>query len=70
VISTNKALDVLHMDLFGPSKTSSLDGNFYALVIVDDFSRYHGLSFFLLKMMHIKLLRNWLRFCIMKMVIT
>ena len=40
MISTNKALDVLHMDLFGPSRIASLDGNFYALVIVDDFSRY------------------------------
>ena len=28
------------MDLFGPSRTISLGGNYYALVIVDDFSRY------------------------------
>jgi len=27
------------MDLFGPSRTMSLGVNFYALVIVDDFSR-------------------------------
>jgi len=40
VISTNNVLDVLHMDLFGPSRTASLAGNLYALVIVDDFSRY------------------------------
>jgi len=40
LISTNKVLDVLHMDLFGPSRTASLAGNYYALVIVDDFSRY------------------------------
>ena len=40
VISTNKVLDVLHMDLFGPSRTASLARNLYALVIVDDFSRY------------------------------
>jgi len=40
MISTNKTLDILHMDLFGPSRTVSLAGNFYALVIVDDFSRY------------------------------
>jgi len=40
VVSTNKALDVLHMDLFGPSRTASLARNYYALVIVDDFSRY------------------------------
>ena len=28
------------MDLFGPSRTMSLDGNYYGLVIVDDYSRY------------------------------
>jgi hypothetical protein len=28
------------MDLFGPSRTKSFGGNVYALVIVDDFSRY------------------------------
>jgi len=28
------------MDLFGPSRTMSLGGNLYALVILDDFSRY------------------------------
>jgi len=28
------------MDLFGPSRTMSLGGNFYPLVIVDDFSRF------------------------------
>jgi len=38
MISTKKPL--LHVDLFGPSKIASLAGNFYALVIVDDYSRY------------------------------
>jgi len=28
------------MDLFGPSRVASLAGNLYALVIVDDYSRY------------------------------
>ena len=28
------------MDLFGPSRTLSFGGNYYALVIVDDYSRY------------------------------
>jgi len=31
---------MLHMDLFGPSHTMSLGGNYYELVIVDDFSRF------------------------------
>ena len=40
VVSSSKPLELLHMDLFGPSRTMSLGGNYYALVIVDDFSRY------------------------------
>jgi len=28
------------MDLFGPSRTRSIEGNYYALVLVDDYSRY------------------------------
>ena len=40
VVSTSKPLELLHMDLFGPSRTMSLGGNYYALVIVDDFSRF------------------------------
>ena len=33
------------MDLFGPSRTMSLGGNYYALVIVDYFSRYTWILF-------------------------
>jgi len=40
VVSSLKPLELLHMDLFGPSRTMSLGGNYYALVIVDDFSRF------------------------------
>ncbi|GKB68579.1 retrovirus-related pol polyprotein from transposon TNT 1-94 [Tanacetum coccineum] len=32
--------ELLHMDLFGPSAVHSYGGNFYTLVIVDDYSRY------------------------------
>jgi len=28
------------MDLFGPSTTKSTCGNYYALVLIDDFSRF------------------------------
>jgi len=34
------------MDLFGPSRTMSLGGNYYGLVIVDDYSRF-TLTFFI-----------------------
>jgi len=33
------------MDLFGPSQTMSLGGNFYALVIIDDYSRFKWILF-------------------------
>ena len=39
-VSTSKPLELLHMDLFGPSRTMSLGGNLYALVVADDFSRF------------------------------
>lgn len=38
VVTTTRPLQLLHMDLFGPSRTISFGGNVYALVIVDDFS--------------------------------
>ena len=40
LISTTRPLELLHMDLFGPSQTKSFGGNYYALVIVDDYSRF------------------------------
>ena len=40
VVSSLKPLELLHMDLFEPSRTMSLGGNYYVLVIVDDFSRF------------------------------
>jgi len=39
-VSTSKPLELLHMDLFGPSRTMSLGGNLHGLVVVDDYSRY------------------------------
>ena len=33
VISTSRSLELLHMDLFGPSRTPSLGGKSYALLI-------------------------------------
>jgi len=40
IVSTSKPHELLHMNLFGPSGTISLDGNYYGLVIVDHYSRY------------------------------
>ncbi|GJS14692.1 retrovirus-related pol polyprotein from transposon TNT 1-94 [Tanacetum coccineum] len=39
IVSTTRCLDLLHMDLFSPSAVRSYRGNFYTLVIVEDYSR-------------------------------
>ncbi|GJV76338.1 copia protein [Tanacetum coccineum] len=38
MVSTTRCLELLHMDLFGPSAIRSYGGNRYTLVIVDDYS--------------------------------
>ena len=45
LISTSRPLELLHMDLFGPSRTPSLGEKSYTYVIVDDFSRYTWVFF-------------------------
>ncbi|KAK2981534.1 hypothetical protein RJ640_024847 [Escallonia rubra] len=45
VVSTSRPLQLLHLDLFGPTRNASLGGKFYAFVIVDDFSRYTWILF-------------------------
>ncbi|GJT48096.1 retrovirus-related pol polyprotein from transposon TNT 1-94 [Tanacetum coccineum] len=39
IVSMTRCLELLHMDLFGPSSVRSYKGNRYILVIVDDYSR-------------------------------
>ena len=39
-ISSSRPLELLHVDLFGPSRIISPKGKSYAFVIMDDFSRY------------------------------
>jgi hypothetical protein len=40
IMSTTIPLELLHIDLFGPTTYRSIGGNTYCLVIVDDYSRY------------------------------
>ncbi|GJZ25673.1 retrovirus-related pol polyprotein from transposon TNT 1-94 [Tanacetum coccineum] len=40
IVSTTRCLELLHMDLFGPSAVRSYGGNYYTLIIVDDYFRY------------------------------
>jgi hypothetical protein len=44
-MSTSRPLELLHMDLFGPTSYASAGGNLYCLVIIDDFSRYTWVFF-------------------------
>src|SRR6266498_5572185 len=44
-MSTSRPLELLHMDLFGPTTYKSIGGNLYYLVIVDDYSRYSWVFF-------------------------
>ena len=49
MVSTSKPLELLQMDLFGPSRTMSPCVNYYALVVVDDFSKFIWTLFLELK---------------------
>jgi hypothetical protein len=39
-ISTERPLELLHIDLFRPTRTRNISGNIYVFVIVDAFTRY------------------------------
>ena len=45
VVSTSRPLELIHMDLFGPTRVASLGGMHYAYVMVDDYSRYTWVCF-------------------------
>ena len=45
MMSTSKAFELLYIDLFGTTKYTSIGGNKYSFVIVDDFTRYTWLFF-------------------------
>ena len=51
MMSTSKAFELMLMDLFGPTTYTSIGGNKYGFVIVDDFTRYTWCSFLLTRVM-------------------
>jgi len=55
----SKTLELIHMDLFGPLRTKSLGDNYYALVVVDDYSNTHKLYSMLLKVMYLNFFENF-----------
>ena len=44
-VHSDRCLELLHMDLFGPIPITSLGGMKYTLVIIDDYSRYTWVVF-------------------------
>ena len=59
MISTSKPLELLHLDLFGPSQVQSINHNKYVFVIVDDYSRYTWTIFLKLKSDAFELFKNF-----------
>ena len=45
MMSTSRPLELFHMDLFGPTTYTSIGGNKYGFVLVDDFSRFAWVFF-------------------------
>lgn len=44
-MSTSKVLELIHLDLYYPSPIQSYGGNFYTLMIIDNYSNYTWLLF-------------------------
>jgi len=71
VVSTSKLLELLHMDLFRPTRTLILGGTKYGFVIVDDYTRHtwvcflaHKHEFFKVLEIFYKRVQNEKGFCI------
>ena len=48
-MNTSKTFELLHMDLFGPTQYTSIDGNKYEFVIMDNYTRYTWIFFLVYK---------------------
>jgi hypothetical protein len=61
IMTTDRPLELLHMDLFGPIAYISIDGSKYWLVIVDDYSRFTWAFFLQEKSQTQETLKRFLR---------
>jgi transposase InsO family protein len=61
IMTTDKPLELLHMDLFGPIAYISIGGSKYCLVIVDDYSRFTWVFFLQEKSQTQETLKGFLR---------
>lgn len=59
-VSTSRPLALLHIDLFGLTRTQSLDGKQYVFVIVDDYTRFTWVIFLASKS---ETFRSFEKFC-------
>jgi transposase InsO family protein len=61
IMATDRPLELLHMDLFGPIAYISIGGSKYCLVIVDDYSRFTWVFFLQEKSQTQEILKGFLR---------
>jgi transposase InsO family protein len=61
IMMTDRPLELLHMDLFGPIAYISIGGSKYCLVIVDDYSRFTWVFFLQEKSQTQETLKGFLR---------
>jgi transposase InsO family protein len=61
IMTTDRPLELLHMDLFGPIAYISIDRSKYCLVIVDDYSRFTWIFFLKEKSQTQETLKGFLR---------
>jgi transposase InsO family protein len=61
IMTTDRPLDLLHMDLFGPIAYISIGGSKYCLVIVDEYSRFTWVLFLQEKSQTQETLKRFLR---------
>ena len=67
VVATSRPLELLHVDLMGPTRTESMVGKRYIMVVVDDFSRYSWVEFLREKSEACDKMESYARRCRMKM---
>jgi transposase InsO family protein len=61
IMTMDRPLELLHMDLFGPIAYISIDGSKHCLVIVDDYSRFTWVFFLQEKLQTQETLKGFLR---------
>jgi transposase InsO family protein len=61
IMTTDRPLELHHMDLFGPIAYISIGGSKYCLVIVDDYSRFTWVFFLQEKSQTLETLKRFLR---------